>query len=166
MRGNLTTTVVSPHGENLYTSLSSSPSLPHKTTAHSQPNAYRQSSEPISCCNPALIMWGLCEPRCHGNWTPHSGPWREDTEPYLSTFTSQSVTWPALSAAAGATEQQQTERLSCTLQEVSWVKNPHLFICTIKRYGANKELTCSLHPSNSLKTGHSANILVTSQLLQ
>lgn len=46
-----------------------------------------------------LVMWGLRELRCHGNWTSHNGPWREGTEPYLSTFTSP-VTGPSCGAAA------------------------------------------------------------------
>lgn len=37
---------------------------------------YRQISQPVSCSTPGLIKWGLCEPRCHGNWTPHSDPRR------------------------------------------------------------------------------------------
>ena len=70
-------------------------------------------------------MWGPCEPGCHGNWTPHSGPWREDTEPYLSTFTSQSVTWPAVVLQL----EQQTQWSSCTLQEVLlWGK---ILVCLI-----------------------------------
>lgn len=94
------------------TSRSVFPDLSYKTTKHLQSNThthtYQQYSEPVSCCNPALSC-GDCEPRCHGNWTPHSGPWREDTEAYLSTFTSQLLTWPALVLQL---EWQQTEWLS------------------------------------------------------
>lgn len=91
-------------------------------------------TRPLSCGD-------LCEPRCHGNWTPHSGPWREDTEPYLSTFTSQSVTWPALVLQL---ERRSSNRLngcrvhckkSCCVRQ-----NPCLFSRLIKQHGATDEL--------------------------